>query len=68
MTRSNGVFDDRPVNTEHWLFEPIWQVIKNWDIERRRGEGYAGATGSDAQRIIDAIEASRDDGDHSDRP
>lgn len=48
-----------PVNTEHPLFEPIWQAIKDWDIERTRGRGYAGATGNDVQAIIDAIERGR---------
>ena len=54
-----GLFDPRPVDTEHLLFEPIWQAIKGWDIQRRHGEGYAGATGTDVQVIIDAIEAKQ---------
>jgi hypothetical protein len=49
------LFDDRPVNPDHPLFEPIWQAIKQWDIQRRPGDGYAGANGTDAQVIIDAI-------------
>jgi len=46
----------QPVNAQHPLFERIWQAIKEWDIERTRGRGYAGATGTDVQAIIDAIE------------
>lgn len=38
------------------LREAIWQAIKSWDLERNRGLGYAGATGTDAQIILDAIE------------
>jgi len=49
---------DKPVNTAHPLFETIWQAIKDWDIERSRGLGYAGATGTDVQTIIDAIEGA----------
>lgn len=37
------------------LFSAIWNVIKNWDIERTPGEGYAGGTGSDVCEIMDAI-------------
>lgn len=48
-------FDLRPVNTDHPLFEPIWQAIKGWDIQRKKGAGYAGATGTDVQIILDAI-------------
>jgi hypothetical protein len=51
-------FDMRPVNTEHPWFEPIWQAIKGWDIARSSGAGYAGATGSDVQAIIDALSAA----------
>ena len=50
----NSKFPDlRPVNTEHPLFDAIWQAIKGWDIEREHGQGYAGATGTDVQIIID---------------
>lgn len=39
------------------LFEAIWQAIKEWDISRRPAEHrlYAGATGSDVCKILDAI-------------
>lgn len=62
MARNGGVFDDRPVNLEHPLFEPIWQAVKGWDIQRLHGEGYAGATGTDVQIIIDSIESAKEKG------
>ena len=52
----NEYFDNRAVNTEHPLFNRIWQAIKGWDIQRKHGVGYAGANGTDVQIIIDAIE------------
>jgi hypothetical protein len=52
------MFDDRPVNTEDPRFEPIWQAIKSWDIQRSPDSGYAGATGTDVQIILDALDAS----------
>lgn len=44
------------IEHEHFLFEPIWQAIKKWDLERDTGEGYANATGTDVQTILNAIE------------
>jgi len=52
------MFDDRPVNTEDPRFEPIWQAIKDWDIQRSPDTGYAGATGTDVQIILDALDAA----------
>lgn len=49
---------DKPVNTEHPLFESIWRAIKDWDLQRSHGLGYASATGTDVQTIIDAIESA----------
>jgi hypothetical protein len=37
--------------------DAIWKAIKDWDIERKRGDGYAGATGTDVEIILNAIEA-----------
>lgn len=65
-----GVFQvpkavDRPSPTEEQLasplFEAIWQVIKTWDISRRKeGEGlcrfYSGANGSDVVEIMEAVQ------------
>lgn len=56
------IFDERPVNTEHRFFEPIWQAIKGWDIQRSEGAGYAGATGTDVQIIIDSLKLDESDG------
>lgn len=36
--------------------ERVWQVIKNWDIQRTPGAGYAGATGTDLAAIIKALD------------
>jgi hypothetical protein len=49
-------FDDRPVHTDDPRFEPVWQAIKGWDIERSPGVGYAHATGTDVQIILDALD------------
>lgn len=57
----NEYFDNRVVNTEHPLFNGIWQAIKGWDIERKPGVGYAGANGTDVQIIIDSIELAASD-------
>ena len=38
------------------LFEAIWATIKGWDIQREEQEGYAGATGDDVRKIIEAID------------
>ena len=46
---------DVEVNTEHPLFEPIWQAIKHWDADTK-GKGYAGISGTDVMTIIHAIE------------
>lgn len=36
-------------------FNAIWNVIKNWDIQRKKGAGYAGATGTDVMSILNAL-------------
>lgn len=36
-------------------FNAIWKAIKEWDIERERGAGYAGATGTDVMIILNAL-------------
>lgn len=36
-------------------FEAIWQAIKGWDIQRKTGAGYAGASGNDVRHIIDTL-------------
>lgn len=46
---------DVEVNTGDLLFSPIWEIIKGWDIQRQSGSGYARATGTDVQLIINAI-------------
>ena len=52
----SGAFDDRPVHTDDPRFEPIWQAIKRWDIQRNPDAGYAGANGTDVQIILDALD------------
>ncbi len=37
------------------MWEAIWSVIRDWGIQRKPDAGYAGATGSDVQRIFDVI-------------
>ena len=49
------------------LFEAIWQVIKDWDINVPGAYvGYMGATGNHARAILEAVQlqlaAARDDG------
>ncbi len=36
-------------------YDAIWEVIKGWDIERKPGEGYAHATGTDVTNILEAF-------------
>jgi hypothetical protein len=38
-------------------FQAIWGVIKAWDIQRVPNTGYAGATGTDVMRILNALRA-----------
>jgi hypothetical protein len=57
-TADYGAFDDRPVHTDDPRFDPIWQAIKRWDIQRNPGAGYAGATGTDVQIILDALDGA----------
>lgn len=40
---------------DHLEFNAIWEAIKGWDIERKRGEGYAGATGTDVRAIQNSL-------------
>lgn len=44
-------------------WEAIWSVIRTWDIERARGYGYHGATGTDVTYIYQAIKAARESGE-----
>lgn len=37
------------------VFEAIWQAIKDWDIQRTQGGGYAGATGTDVMTILGVV-------------
>lgn len=48
--------DPTPQDLERPVFEAIWQAIRRWDLERERGRGYAGATGTDVKTILRAIE------------
>lgn len=52
-----GGIDRRPINTDDARFEPIWQAIKAWDIQRHPEAGYAYATGTDVQIIMDALDS-----------
>lgn len=36
-------------------FNAIWEVIKPWDIERKYGDGYAEANGTDVMTILSAV-------------
>lgn len=36
-------------------FNAIWNVIKEWDIQRNKYAGYAGATGTDVMAILNAL-------------
>ena len=36
-------------------FLGVWEAIKGWDIQRRPGQGYAGATGDDVCEILESI-------------
>lgn len=37
-------------------FLAVWRAIKDWDIQRSPGIGYAGATGDDVCTILEALE------------
>lgn len=39
-------------------FDPIWQAIKGWDIQREHGAGYHGPTGNDVRTILAAFTAA----------
>ena len=39
-------------------FNPIWQAIKGWDIQRAPGAGYHGPTGDDVRTILSALTAA----------
>lgn len=41
-------------------FQAIWRAIKNWDLERQRGELYAGANGTDVMTILNAVKPAYD--------
>lgn len=56
ISDSSRFIDRRPVHTDDPRFEPIWQAIKEWDIQRSPRVGYAGATGTDVQIILDALD------------
>lgn len=53
--------DDWPDPTPEMLktpeFQAVWQQIKGWDIERKPGDGYCGATGNHVRAILDALAA-----------
>lgn len=36
-------------------FNAVWNAIKQWDIQRHPGIGYAGATGDDVCTILEAL-------------
>ena len=36
-------------------FNAVWKAIKGWDIERKPGDGYARATGTDVMTILEAL-------------
>ena len=36
-------------------FNAVCEAIKKWDIERERGDGYAGTTGTDVMIILNAL-------------
>ena len=46
---------DTIVEPENMLFDRIWDAINGWDLERKQGDGYAGATGDDVRTIIKAL-------------
>ena len=37
------------------IFNAVWDAIKDWDIQRLPGDGYAGATGDDVCTILEAL-------------
>jgi hypothetical protein len=36
-------------------YDAVWEAIKDWDIERKPGDGYAHATGTDVTIILEAL-------------
>jgi hypothetical protein len=43
-------------------FNAIWNVIKHWDIQRKQGAGYAGATGTDVMSILTSLRLNQKEG------
>ncbi len=41
-------------------FNAVWKAIKGWDIERKPGDGYAGATGTDVMTILEALNQNKE--------
>lgn len=46
------------MSVEPMGFEPIWNAIKGWDIQREHGAGYHGPTGDDVRHILSALSAA----------
>jgi hypothetical protein len=36
-------------------FKAIWEAIKGWDLQRQKGVGYGGVSGSDVMHILEAL-------------
>lgn len=36
-------------------FDAVWEVIKDWDIQRKDGDGYAHATRTDVETILNSV-------------
>ncbi len=51
-----GIILDSVIDTPE--FQAVWKLIKNWDVEHERGEGYSGTTGDDVLAILDAVAAA----------
>ena len=53
--KEKGNSDPTSVDLTDPLFNAVWEAIKGWDLERKTGEGYAGATGTDVMTILNVV-------------
>ena len=44
-----------PIDLASPEFNAIWNIIKKWDLERKPGDGYANANGTDVMTILNAL-------------
>ncbi len=51
--------DPTPEDLKDPVFNAIWSIIKDWDIDATKTGLYSYCTGTDAVRILDAVKATQ---------